>query len=229
MKKLLIVEDDESIAHIEKDYLELAGYKVDIETVGIDGLKRALEYDYDLVILDLMLPGIDGFEICQRIREKKNIPLIMISARNEEIAKMRGFELGLDDYITKPFSPNELVARVKARLTRYESLVSGSETSQKSIEDNGLLVDIDSRRVFINENEVTLTVKEFDVLVLLASNPNKVFSKDDIFERIWGLSSEGDISTVTVHIRRLREKVEFESSKPQRIITVWGLGYKYVK
>lgn len=229
MKRILIVEDDPTIAQVEKDYLELSGFEVVVENTGTGGLKRSLNEEFDLVILDLMLPGVDGFEICKSIRETKNIPIIMISARNEEIAKMRGFELGLDDYLTKPFSPNELVARVKGRLTRYESLVNDSNDASKTIEDNGMLVDIDSRRVFINGDEVVLTVKEFDMLVLLASNPNKVFSKEDMFEKIWDLSSEGDISTVTVHVRRLREKIEYESSNPKRIITVWGLGYKYVK
>ena len=229
MKRILIVEDDPTIAQVEKDYLELSGFEVIVENTGTAGLLRSLNEEFDLVILDLMLPGVDGFEICKSIRKTKNIPIIMISARNEEIAKMKGFELGLDDYITKPFSPNELVARVKGRLTRYDSLVNDSSDASKTIEDNGMLVDVDGRRVFINGEEVVLTVKEFDVLVLLASTPNKVFSKEDMFERIWDLSSEGDISTVTVHIRRLREKIEFESSNPKRIITVWGLGYKYVK
>jgi len=229
MKRILIVEDDLDIAQVEKDYLELSGFEVVVENTGTEGLKRATTEDYDLVILDLMLPGVDGFEICKSIREKKNIPVIMISARDEDIMKMRGFEVGLDDYLTKPFSPNELVARVKGRLSRYESLVGDTNSGQEIMEDRGIIIDQTARRVFVNDSEVVMTNKEFDLLVLFMSNPNKVFSKDDLFEKIWDLTSEGDISTVTVHIRRLREKVEFDPSKPERVITVWGIGYKYVK
>jgi len=229
MKRILIVEDDQAIAQVEKDYLELSGFEVVVENTGTEGLKRATTEEYDLVILDLMLPGVDGFEICKSIREKKNIPVIMISARDEDIMKMRGFEVGLDDYLTKPFSPNELVARVKGRLSRYESLVGDATSAQEVMEDRGIIVDQTARRVFVNDNEIVMTNKEFELLVLFMSNPNKVFSKDDLFEKIWDLSSEGDISTVTVHIRRLREKVEFDPSNPSRIITVWGIGYKYVK
>lgn len=229
MKRILIVEDDLDIAQVEKDYLELSGFEVVVENTGTEGLKRATTEEYDLVILDLMLPGVDGFEICKSIREKKNIPVIMISARDEDIMKMRGFEVGLDDYLTKPFSPNELVARVKGRLSRYESLVGDTSSGQKIMEDRGIIIDQTARRIFVNDSEVVMTNKEFDLLVLFMSNPNKVFSKDDLFENIWDLTSEGDISTVTVHIRRLREKVEFDPSKPERVITVWGIGYKYVK
>jgi len=229
MKRILIVEDDLDIAQVEKDYLELSGFEVVVENTGTEGLKRATTEDYDLVILDLMLPGVDGFEICKSIREKKNIPVIMISARDEDIMKMRGFEVGLDDYLTKPFSPNELVARVKGRLSRYESLVGDTNSGQEIMEDRGIIIDQTARRVFVNDSEVVMTNKEFDLLVLFMSNPNKVFSKDDLFEKIWDLTSEGDISTVTVHIRRLREKVEYDPSKPERVITVWGIGYKYVK
>lgn len=229
MKRILIVEDDPDIAQVEKDYLELSGFDVVVENSGVEGLHQAVNEDFDLVILDLMLPGVDGFEICKRIRETKNIPVIMISARDEDIMKMRGFEVGLDDYLTKPFSPNELVARVKGRLTRYESLVGDTSNTFKVLEDRGIIVDQTARRVFVNDSEIVVTNKEFDLLVLFMSNPNIVFSKEQLFEKIWDMTSEGDISTVTVHIRRLREKVEFDPSKPSRITTVWGIGYKYVK
>ncbi|MCT4631649.1 MAG: response regulator transcription factor [Firmicutes bacterium] len=229
MKHILIVEDDVSIAKVEKRYLEMAGFKVTLEYTGIDGLKRALTEDFDFIILDLMLPGVDGFQIIERIREKKNIPVMMISAREEDFIKMRAFELGLDDYLTKPFSPNELVARVKGRLSRFESLVGSSNNNKQVIEDRGVIADQKSRRAFVNDKEVVMTNKEYDILLLFMTNPNIVFSKEQIFERIWGLNSEGDMSTVTVHIRRIREKLEFDPSKPKRITTVWGIGYIYNK
>lgn len=228
MKRILIVEDDPAIALVEKDYLELAGFSVQIEKTGVEGLKRALEMEFDLLILDLMLPGIDGFGICQKVREVREVPIIMISARDEDLAKMRGFELGLDDYLTKPFSPNELVARVKARLMRYEKL-TGKGGEERILEDRGLTIDLESRRVFVNGDEKALTNREFDVLTVLVSNPNRVFSREELFEKLWDLSAEGDLSTVTVHIRRIREKIEFDPSAPARIATVWGIGYRYVR
>lgn len=228
MKRILIIEDDEAIAEAEKDYLELSGYQVDVENNGLTGLAKALKTDYDLVILDLMLPGVDGFDICQRIREQKNIPLIMISARDEDLMKSRGFELGLDDYITKPFSPNEMVARVKGRLNRY-AVLTGSLGSGQIIEDAGLAIDLGGRQVFVNGDPVALTSKEFELLTYLMTHPNRVFSKEELFERLWSLDSEGDISTITVHIRRIREKTEYNPSKPTRVVTVWGVGYKYVR
>lgn len=228
MKRILIIEDDEAIAEAEKDYLELSGYQVDVENNGLTGLAKALKTDYDLVILDLMLPGVDGFDICQRIRKQKNIPLIMISARDEDLMKSRGFELGLDDYITKPFSPNEMVARVKGRLNRY-AVLTGSLGSGQIIEDAGLAIDLGGRQVFVNGDPVALTSKEFELLTYLMTHPNRVFSKEELFERLWSLDSEGDISTITVHIRRIREKTEYNPSKPTRVVTVWGVGYKYVR
>lgn len=229
MKRILIIEDDTAIAQIEKDYLELAGFKVDVENTGIRGLQRALDEAFDLLIIDLMLPGIDGFGICKRIRESKEIPIIMVSARDEEIAKMRGFELGLDDYITKPFNTNELVVRVKARLSRYDRLTGSGADTGRTLSDGGLLIDMDGRQVSMNDEPISLTNKEFDLLTYLVSNPNRVFSREDLFERLWDMNAEGDISTVTVHIRRLREKLEIDASAPLRIVTVWGIGYKYVR
>jgi len=227
MKKILIIEDDSSIAELERDYMEISGFSVDIETGGDTGLRTALKMDYDLIILDLMLPKVDGFEICRQLRIAKDIPILMVSARKEDIDKIRGLGLGADDYIIKPFSPGELVARVKAHLARYERLRGHSEAKNEEINIRGMHIDKASHRVYINDGEVALTAKEFDLLVLLASNPNRVFSKNELFERIWGMDSLGDIATVTVHIGKLREKIELVPSNPQYIETIWVVGYRF--
>jgi len=227
MKKILIIEDDSSIAELERDYMAINGYSVDIEVSGDTGLQTALSLDYDLIILDLMLPRVDGFEICRQLRTFKDIPILMVSARKEDIDKIRGLGLGADDYIIKPFSPGELVARVKAHLARYERLRGNREPQNDEISIRGLNIDKTSHRVYINNAEVSLTAKEFDLLVLLASNPNRVFSKTELFERIWGMDSLGDIATVTVHIGKLREKIELVPSNPQYIETIWGVGYRF--
>lgn len=227
-KKILVVEDEKNIAELERDYLEANGYEVEIALDGKSGLDRALESDFDLVILDVMLPGIDGFEVCRQIRKSKECPVLMVSAKKDEIDKIRGLGLGADDYITKPFSPSELVARVTAHISRYERLTSkGEEPMNYVINIGNLSIDKNARRVFINDEEVSLTNKEFDLLVFLASNPNVVFSKDTIFDKIWGLDAIGETSTVTVHINRIREKIEDDSSNPQYIETVWGAGYRF--
>ena len=227
MSKILIVEDEESIAELEKDYLELSGFQVETEKQGDTGLKRALEEDFDLVILDLMLPGVDGFEICKKVRETKNIPILMVSAKKDDIDKIRGLGMGADDYMTKPFSPSELVARVKAHLARYQRLVNSNVKENDIVEIRGIKIDKTARRVWINGEEKNFTTKEFDLLTFLASNPNKVFSKDELFNKIWNMESIGDIATVTVHIKKIREKIEFDTSKPQYIETVWGVGYRF--
>ncbi len=227
MKKILIIEDDISIAELQRDYLDISGFEVTIETDGEKGLKRAQEEDYDLIILDLMLPRVDGFEICRQIRNNKNTPILMVSAKKEDVDKIRGLGLGADDYMTKPFSPSELVARVKAHLMRYDRLTGKKESANDIIEIRGLTVDKSARRVYINGTEVTLTSKEFDLLLFLASNPNHVFTKEELFEKIWGLDSLGNITTVTVHIRKLREKIEVDPSNPQYIETIWGVGYRF--
>jgi DNA-binding response OmpR family regulator len=227
MKKILIIEDEQSIAELERDYLEINSFSVDVENSGDTGLRKAKSEDYDLIILDLMLPKVDGFEICKEIRKESNVPIIMVSAKKEDIDKIRGLGLGADDYITKPFSPSELVARVKAHLARYERLIGSKEPKKDEINIRGLRIDKMSRRVFVNDKEVIFTTKEFDLLAFLAENPNRVYSKDDIFERIWGIDSFGDIATVTVHIGKLREKIEANPSKPQYIETVWGAGYRF--
>lgn len=225
--KILIVEDEVSIAELEKDYLELSGFLVSIETTGDSGLKAALDEDFDLVILDLMLPNLDGFEVCRAIREKKDIPILMVSAKREDIDKIRGLGLGADDYITKPFSPSELVARVKAHMARYERLVGSNVHKNEIIEIRGIKIDKTARRVYVNGEEKTFTTKEFDLLTFLAENPNHVFSKEELFNNIWDMESIGDIATVTVHIKKIREKIEFDTSKPRYIETIWGVGYRF--
>lgn len=227
MSKILIVEDEEAIADLEKDYLELSGFEVEVANDGQTGLKKSLAEDYDLIILDLMLPGVDGFEICRMVRAEKNTPIIMVSAKKDDIDKIRGLGLGADDYMTKPFSPSELVARVKAHMARYERLVGSAVEENKVIEIRGIKIDTTARRVWVNGEERAFTTKEFDLLTFLASHPNHVYTKDELFSEIWDMESIGDIATVTVHIKKIREKIEFDTSKPQYIETIWGVGYRF--
>lgn len=227
MSKVLIIEDEVTIADLEKDYLELSGFEVEIENEGTVGLERALSEDFDMYILDLMLPGIDGFEICRKIREAKNTPILMVSAKKDDIDKIRGLGLGADDYITKPFSPSELVARVKAHLARYERLIGSNVVENEIVEIRGLKIDKTARRVWVNGEEKQFTTKEFDLLAFLAQNPNHVFTKEELFSKIWDMESIGDIATVTVHIKKIREKVEINTAKPQYIETIWGVGYRF--
>lgn len=227
MSKILIIEDEEAIAELEKDYLELSDFEVEIKNDGEEGLQAALNEKYDLIVLDLMLPEVDGFEICKEVREKKNIPIIMVSAKKEDIDKIRGLGLGADDYMTKPFSPSELVARVKAHLARYERLVTKKTEDNDTIEIRGIKIDKTARRVWVDGVEKAFTGKEFDLLTFLAENPNHVFTKDELFREIWDMESLGDIATVTVHIKKIREKVEYDSANPQYIETIWGVGYRF--
>lgn len=235
MKRILIVEDDLSIANLQKDYLELEGYEVAIVASGDEAL-AVLEREkgtYDLVILDIMLPGMDGFSVLRTIREEEDIPVLLVSAREEELYKIKGLDLGADDYITKPFSSAELVARVKAHLSRYDRMRErfsgmGGERRNSRLQVRGLVVDKDSRQVFVNGREVVLAQKEFDLLLFLLQNGNRVFSKEELFECVWGMDALSDASTVTVHIARIREKIEDHPSKPQYIATVWGSGYKFI-
>ena len=227
MSKILIVEDEVAIAELEKDYLELSGFDVVMQHTGDAGLKAALNEDFNLIILDLMLPNVDGFEICKKVREKKNTPIIMVSAKKEDIDKIRGLGLGADDYMTKPFSPSELVARVKAHLARYERLVGSGVKANEIIEIRGIKIDKTARRVYVNGEEKAFTTKEFDLLTFLAENPNHVFTKEELFNKIWDMESIGDIATVTVHIKKIREKIEKDTAKPQYIETIWGVGYRF--
>lgn len=227
MSNILIIEDDTAIAELEKDYLELSEFHVEIEHEGIEGAARAIDEDFDLILLDLMLPGMDGFEICKLIREKKNTPIIMVSAKKEDIDKIRGLGLGADDYMTKPFSPSELVARVKAHLSRYKRLTSAGQETNEVIEIRDLVIDKTARRVILAGEEKTFTTKEFDLLTFLAEHPNHVYSKEELFKKIWEMESVGDIATVTVHIKKIREKIEENTSKPKYIETIWGVGYRF--
>ena len=227
MSKILIVEDEIAIAELEKDYLELSGFEVEVEDQGDKGLLRALKDEFDLIILDLMLPGVDGFEICRKIRETKNTPIIIVSAKKDDIDKIRGLGMGADDYMTKPFSPSEMVARVKAHLARYERLIGSGIPSNDVIEIRGIKIDKTARRVWVNGEETNFTSKEFDLLTFLAQNPKRVYTKDELFQEIWDMESIGDIATVTVHIKKIREKIEYDTSKPQYIETIWGVGYRF--
>lgn len=228
MKKILIVEDDKSIAELERDYLEAADFQVMIASDGRQGLELAQLDVYDLLLLDIMLPGLDGFQICREVRKTREIPILMVSARREDIDKIRGLGLGADDYIIKPFSPSELTARVKAHLSRYERLLANNEKSTfKSIQCGDLEIQPDTHRVFQAGKEITLTNREFELLLFLAENPGFVFSKDRLFEQVWGLDAAGDTATVMVHVNRLREKIEPEPAKPIYIETVWGAGYRF--
>jgi two-component system, OmpR family, response regulator len=228
MKKVLIIEDDTSIAQLQKDYLELSGFEVNICTDGLDGLNSMNKNKFDLVILDIMLPKLDGYDILRSIHEDKDIPVLLVSAKKEEIDKIKGLSLGADDYITKPFSPGELVARVKTHIQNYERIKSrfGITENVSSIIIRGLEIQKTSRRVFIHGREVNLPQKEFELLIHLAQNPNRVFGREELFERIWGLDSLGDSATVTVHIGRIRDKIESNPSNSQYIETVWGAGYR---
>jgi DNA-binding response OmpR family regulator len=221
------VEDEITIADLEKDYLELSGFEVEVANDGKTGLERALNEDFDLFILDLMLPEVDGFEICKQIREKKNTPILMVSAKKDDIDKIRGLGLGADDYVTKPFSPSELVARVKAHLARYERLIGSGLPENDIVEIRGIRIDKTARRVWINGEEKQFTTKEFDLLTFLAQHPNHVFTKEELFREIWDMESIGDIATVTVHIKKIREKIEMNTNKPQYIETIWGVGYRF--
>lgn len=225
MRKILIIEDDKLIAELERDYLEVSGFKTEIAFNGEDGLNFALNKEFDLILLDLMLPSKDGFQLCKEIRSNKEIPILMVTAKKDSVDKIKGFNLGADDYIVKPFDPSELVARVNAHLSRYDRLTS---IGKKDNIDNGVMVFKRlkilkrERRVYVADKEVKLANKEFELLLFLATNPNIVFSKTILLDRIWGMDSFADVATVTVHINRIRDKIEEDSSNPQFIETVWA-------
>ena len=230
MKSILIVEDDKSIAELEQDYLEVSGFQTEIASTGTEGLEIALNKEFDLILLDVMLPGKDGFKVCEEIRAVKEIPILMVTAKKEDIYKIQGLGIGADDYIVKPFSPSELVARVNAHISRYERLTNiekDNNIDRSSITIGRIKILLKARRVYVGEEEVKFANKEFELLMFLASNPNIVFSKDKLLDRIWGEESFGDSSTVTVHINRIREKIELDSGNPEYIETVWGAGYRF--
>jgi len=233
-KHVLIVEDDLEIAELQKDYLQLNDFQVTIVGDGQACIDRIEKEAFELILLDIMLPGMDGFEVLEHIRATKDIPVLLVSARSEDIYKVKGLGLGADDYITKPFSAAELVARVKAHITKYERLADrfSQQTKESSkrniIQVRGLTIDTDARLVYVNGNEVALANKEYDLLLFLVQNGNRVFNKEELFDRIWGIDAFGDITTVTVHIARIREKIETTPGKPEYICTVWGAGYRFV-
>ena len=226
-KRILIVEDELPIAELEKDYLELSGFEVVICSDGTEGMKMATTEKFDMVILDLMLPGTDGFEICKKIRETKNTPIIFVTAKRDEIDKISGLGYGADDYIVKPFSPAELVARIKAHINRYKTLTSqNSENGDILVRDN-IKLNKNTGEAFVGDSEITLTKKEFEVLYILASHPNTIYSKSQLFESVWGYDSLGDTSTLTVHINRLRDKIKEVDETTDCIKPIWGRGYKF--
>lgn len=232
MKKILIIEDDANICALERDYLEANGFEVSTAANGTTGLEAALTNNYDLILLDIMLPGTDGMEVCRRIRESKDIPILLVSAKKEDLDKITGLGYGADDYIVKPFSPKELVARVIAHISRYERLTAKSEdgfAEAKTIEADGLKLDGRSRRAFVNGTELNLTNKEFDLLYFLASSPDTVFSKEELFSKIWNYDSIGETSTITVHVNRIRDKIKEVDPSIDFIHTVWGKGYRFNK
>lgn len=226
MKKVLIIEDDKSIAEIEKDYLEMSGFETIAVEDGTEGLELAEKEKIDLVVLDLMLPGTDGIEILRRIGEKKSFPILVLSAKTDETDKIRALNLGADDYMTKPFSMGEFVARVKGHIKIYEKL-SGNGKKTNVINIHNLTIDKDDRRVFVNGKELGFTQREYELLLFMAENPNRVFSKDMLFEKIWGFDALSDTTTVTVHVSKIRDKIEADPAKPQFIETVWGVGYRF--
>ena len=226
-KRILIIEDDISIAELERDYLEVSDFEADIAADGPEGLAGVDKTPYDLILLDVMLPGMDGFEVLKKLREKTNVPIMMVTARKEDVDKILGLGLGADDYITKPFSPSELVARVKAHIAGYERLTTDKNALKNVIEIRGLKLDKAARRVFVDGEEKILTGKEFDLLLFLAEHPNHVYTKDELFRNVWGMDPMGDTSSVTVYVKKIREKIEADSSNPQYIETIWGVGYRF--
>ena len=226
-QKILIVDDDNNIAELIALYLTKECFETKIVNDGEEALREFASFRPDLIILDLMLPEVDGFDICRQVRQEKNTPIIMVSAKKDDIDKIRGLGLGADDYMTKPFSPSELVARVKAHMDRYNRLIGSNVRKNDIVEIRGIKIDKTARRVWVNGEEKTFTSKEYDLLTFLAENPNRVFTKEELFREIWDMESVGDIATVTVHIKKIREKIEFNTAKPQYIETIWGVGYRF--
>lgn len=227
MNKILIIEDDNDIAEVERDYLQINGFEADITPSGITGIDMVKTTEYGLILLDLMLPGLDGFTVCKKLREITDVPIIMVTARKEDIDKIRGLGLGADDYVEKPFSPNVLVARVKANIAQYERLKATDGKKESVIDVGDYKINTSTHRVYKRGTEVELKNKEYELFLFLVMNADIVFDKETLYERIWGFDSLGDTATVAVHINRLREKLEDDPSKPRHITTVWGVGYRF--
>ena len=226
MKRILIIEDDLAIAEIERDFLQIEGFEVVIATDGLDGYKKAKEKKYDLILLDLMLPNMNGYDICRNIRDEVEVPIIMVTAKGEDTDKVRGLGLGADDYISKPFSPTELVARVKANLAQYDRLKSRGKNAEE-LSAGPILLNLSTRRVYVHGTEIELKHKEYELLTFLISHPDMVFSKEHLYEQIWGMDALGDLKTIAVNISRLRERIEKDPQNPKHIQTVWGAGYRF--
>lgn len=226
MQRVLIIEDDTNIAELERDYLQLNGYQSEIAQDGAQGLKMALSGRFDVIVIDLMLPHKNGYEIIKEVRKKFEIPLIIVSAKSEDIDKIRGLDYGADDYLTKPFSPAELTARVKSHIKRYERL-KGKNSGTELINHKGLEINTIAHKVFVNGKEVVMTTKEYELLLFLASNPNIVFTKEHLFDSVWGNDYFGDAATVPVHIQKVRKKIEKDPANPELIETLWGTGYRF--
>ena len=226
-QKIMIVDDDNNIAELISLYLTKECFECKIVNDGEEALSVFPSFQPNLILLDLMLPGMDGYQVCAEVRKTSKVPIIMLTAKGETFDKVLGLELGADDYIVKPFDAKELVARVKAHLSRYERLIGSNVEENDVIEIRGLKIDTTARRVWVNGEEKAFTTKEFDLLTFLAGHPNHVYTKDELFSEIWDMESIGDIATVTVHIKKIREKIEYDTSKPQYIETIWGVGYRF--
>jgi DNA-binding response OmpR family regulator len=240
--RILIIEDDDTIAELERDFLEINGFITERESDGVKGMERALKGTFDLILLDIMLPGIDGYAICRAIRDKINVPILMVTARGEETDKVRGLGLGADDYITKNFTPAELVARIKSHIARFKRITEAARIeaansasvkkpgeAEKNIVAGNLIINPASRRIFVSGTEIELANKEYELLFFLASNPEIVFSKEKLYDKIWGENMYGDLNTVREHITRLRKKIENDPANPVHIQTVWGAGYRFLR
>ncbi len=230
MKKILIIEDDAAIADIVQDFLTINHFESTVIHDGGEGLTEALKNIYDLILLDVMLPTMDGLEVLRQLRNEVRVPILLVTAKSEELDKLRGLGLGADDYISKPFSPTELVARVRANLAQVERLNTQQSLPEKqhTIGTGDIVIQPEAMKVFVREKEVVMKHKEFELLLFLMENIQRVFSKEELYEKIWGMESIGEIRTVAVHINRLREKIEENPSEPVHIQTVWGAGYRFI-
>ena len=227
-RKILIIEDEKAIADILAFNLQREGYQTREEHDGVTGLEQALSGGYDLILLDVMLPGIDGFEICRQVRQRNDVPIIMLTAREEETDKVFGLELGADDYITKPFSMRELMARIKANMRRLPS-VTGGEKSNISVLDSEITIDNDKGEILKSGRQIPLTMREFELVKCMSARPGHVFSREELMEKVWGYEYYGDLRAVDVAIRRLREKIEDNPAEPTHIMTKRGAGYYYAR
>jgi DNA-binding response OmpR family regulator len=226
MTRVLVVDDDLTVRDVVRRYLELDGHQVSLADNGEDALRWIAENDPDLVVLDLMLPGMDGLEVCRRLRQQSAIPVVMLTALGEEENRIAGLQIGADDYVTKPFSPRELALRVSSVLRRAGSVPGPDSAAPRDLVDGDLVLDVAAHKASLRGAELPLTTREFDLLMFFMARPGEAFTREQLLEKVWGWNF-GDQSTVTVHVRRLREKIEEIPAKPNRIVTVWGLGYRY--